>query len=145
VGQAFQPDASSVWRCRQAGKPDLPPHRHGPLIEYPKRRSARGGISSQLCWGGAQERSRMILNTYAVLDAFLSLLRLGLGLLVLGLGLSVWVAWLRSAPGGENRKALEDRCYLLFLLAGLLLALNVVSWPIMYLLLQSYVPEWPGV
>ena len=40
---------------------------------------------------------------------------------------------------------MEDRCYLLFLLGGLLLALDVVSWPLLYLLLQSYVPEWPGV
>jgi hypothetical protein len=86
----------------------------------------------------------MILNAYAVLDAFVSLLRLGLGLLVLGLGLSAWRAW-RRRPAGEGRKALEDRGYLLFLLAGLLLWLNVVAWPLFYLLLQSYVPEWPGV
>src|SRR5262249_43023551 len=45
----------------------------------------------------------------------------------------------------EDRKALEDRCYLLFLLAGLLLLLDVLSWPLFYLLLQSYVAEWPGV
>lgn len=87
----------------------------------------------------------MILNAYAVLDAFVSLLRMGLGLLVLWLGLSAWVMWRRLAPASEQRKSLEDRCYLLFLLAGLLLWLNVLSWPIFYLLLQSYVPEWPGV
>jgi hypothetical protein len=86
----------------------------------------------------------MILNGYAVLDAFLSLLRLGLGIAVVGLGLIAWRSWSR-AHDGEERTALEDRCYLLFLLAGLLLALNVLSWPIFYLLLQSYVPEWPGV
>jgi hypothetical protein len=86
----------------------------------------------------------MILNAYAVLDGFLSLLRLGVGLLVLVLGLSAWRAW-RRQPAGEGRKSLEDRGYLLFLLAGLLLWLNVVAWPIFYLLLQSYVPEWPGV
>src|SRR3954454_9138633 len=85
----------------------------------------------------------MILNTYAVLDAFLSLLRGMLGLLVLWLGVSAWWTWLRRPPGPEGRKELEDRGYLLFLLAGLLLALNVLSWPIFYLLLQSYVPEWP--
>jgi hypothetical protein len=87
----------------------------------------------------------MILNAYAVLDAFLSLLRLGLGLLVLGLGLAAWRAWRRRGAGPEGRAALEDRTYLLFLLAGLLLWLNVASWPVFYLLLQSYVPEWPGV
>lgn len=84
----------------------------------------------------------MIFNAYAVLDGFVSLLRLGLGVLVLWLG---WRAWTRLAPDPEGRQALEDRCYLLFLLAGLLLWLNVASWPIFYLLLQSYVPQWPGV
>jgi hypothetical protein len=87
----------------------------------------------------------MILNAYAVLDFLLSATRLGLGLLVLGLGVAAWRAWSRRGPSPEGRKALEDRCYLLFLLAGLMLTLNVVSWPLLYLLLQSYVPEWPGV
>ncbi len=86
----------------------------------------------------------MILNAYAVLDGFISLLRLGLGLLVLVLGLAAWRAW-RRRPASEGRAALEDRGYLLFLLAGLLLWLNVVAWPVFYLLLQSYVPQWPGV
>lgn len=87
----------------------------------------------------------MILNSYAVLDGFVSLLRLGLGLLVLGLGLSAWRTWKHRAQAAEGRQAVEDRGYLLFLLAGLLLILNVAAWPIFYLLLQSYVPEWPGV
>ncbi len=86
----------------------------------------------------------MILNAYAILDAFTTLLRLGLGVLVLVLGLLAWRDWARGAAP-EARKELEDRCYLLFLLAGPLLVLNVLSWPVFYLLLQSYVPEWPGV
>jgi hypothetical protein len=87
----------------------------------------------------------VILNAYAVLDAFVSLLRLGLGLLIVWLALSTWTSWRPVALGPEARKTLEDRCYLLFLLAGLLLALNVLAWPIFYLLLQSYVSQWPGV
>jgi hypothetical protein len=87
----------------------------------------------------------VILNSYAVLDGFLSLFRLGLGLFVLGLGLSGWRIWSHRAQAPEGRQALEDRGYLLFLLAGLLLILNVAAWPIFYLLLQSYVPQWPGV
>jgi hypothetical protein len=31
----------------------------------------------------------------------------------------------------------------LYLLAVLLAGLNIASWPVVYLLLQSYVPEWP--
>lgn len=84
----------------------------------------------------------MILNSYAALDALVSLLRLGLGLLVLGLALSSWRRW---RHGGEARRAAEERGDLLALLAGLLLVLNGVSWPLLYLLLQSYVTEWPGV
>jgi hypothetical protein len=87
----------------------------------------------------------MILNAYAVLDAFVGLLRFGLGLLVLALGIAAWRAWRRSLRFPEERKTLEDRCYLLFLLGGLLLCLNVVAWPLFYLLLQSYVPQWPDV
>jgi hypothetical protein len=87
----------------------------------------------------------MILNAYAVLDAFVSLLRLGLGLSLLVLGSLAWRAWRRHNPEAEERQALEDRLHLLLLLAVISLWLNVLSWPILYLLLQSYVPEWPGV
>jgi hypothetical protein len=86
----------------------------------------------------------MILNSYAVLLAAIALLRLLLGLLVVGVGTAAWGAARRPVTP-EGRGALEDRCYLLFLLALLLVALNLVSWPLLYLLLQSYVPEWPGV
>jgi hypothetical protein len=87
----------------------------------------------------------VILNAYAVLDAFVSLLRLGLGLLAVWLALAAWKTWRQAAPAPEARKALEDRCYLLYLLGGLSLALSVLSWPTFYLLLESYVTEWPGV
>ena len=86
----------------------------------------------------------MILNAYAVLDAFITLLRLSLSLLVIVLGFSVWKRW-RRAESAEARSGTEDRGYLLFLLALLLLVLNLASWPLLYLLLESYVPEWPGV
>src|SRR5207302_10144316 len=92
----------------------------------------------------AAEVRGMILNAYAVLDSFTTALRLALGLFVLGLAL--WHGRRRSAKHTvEGRQRLEDRGYLLFLAAGVLLALNVLSWPLLYLLLQSYVPEWPGV
>jgi hypothetical protein len=85
----------------------------------------------------------MILNAYTVLDAFTTLLRLSAGLLVVWLGLSAWWRWRGTLPS-ERRTFLEDRTYLLFLLATLLLFLNLASWPLLYLLLQSYVPEWGG-
>ena len=86
----------------------------------------------------------MILNAYAVLNAFLALLRLLFGVLVVGIGTKAWLQGRKSITP-ERRKALEDRGSLLFLMAFLLLGLNLVSWPLLYLLLQSYVPEWPGV
>jgi hypothetical protein len=86
----------------------------------------------------------MILNAYAVLDAFMSILRLVLGLMVIGLGLPAWWRWKASLPS-ERKRFVEDRSYFLFLLAIVLLILNLASWPLFYLLLQSYVPEWQGV
>src|SRR5262245_16547704 len=85
----------------------------------------------------------MILNTYAVLTTFVALLRLLLALLLLVLGAPAWRAAGRLGP--EDLDAREDRCYLVFLLALLLVGLNLASWPLLYALLQSYVPQWPGV
>jgi hypothetical protein len=85
----------------------------------------------------------MILNAYAVLDAFIDMLRMLAGIVVAVLAMAAWRHW--SGPvSAEHQKTLEDRYYLLFLLALLLLGLNVASWPLLYLLLQSYVAEWPG-
>src|SRR5262245_5357977 len=86
----------------------------------------------------------MILNTFAILDMFVTLLRLLLAGLVVGLGWSAWRGW-RRVVTAEARAGLEDRGYLLFALALLLLVLNLASWPLFYLLLDSYVPQWPGV
>jgi hypothetical protein len=88
--------------------------------------------------------SAMIVNAYAVLDGFVSLLRLVSGLLVVALAAYGWRQW-RAELAHAERQSLEDRFYLLFLLSFLLLGLNIVSWPLLYSLLQSYVPQWPGV
>jgi hypothetical protein len=86
----------------------------------------------------------MILNSYAILDAALSLLRLALALLTVGLGVTAWRTG-RRLLSTEGRQGLEDRSYLLALVGLLTLGLNLISWPLLYLLLQSYVPQWPGV
>jgi hypothetical protein len=82
----------------------------------------------------------MNLNAYGVLDAFVSVLRLALGLGVVALGVPAWFRW-RKADGGERRRYFEDRSYLLFQLAIVLVVLNLIAWPLFYLLLQSYVPQ----
>jgi hypothetical protein len=86
----------------------------------------------------------MIVNAYAVLDAFITVLRLIVAVLVVALAL-------RSRRGAAatftaaTGPGLEQRHYLLVLLASLLAFLNLASWPILYLLLDSYVSQWPGV
>lgn len=79
----------------------------------------------------------MILNAYSVLAAFLAAVQLLLGIAVTAAG----VAALR----GPRHDDAEARFYLPFLLATVLVAVAAVSWPLLFLLLQSWVPEWPGV
>lgn len=80
----------------------------------------------------------MILNSYAVLTIFLALWRLTLGVVVLACGAFGWQRW----HGNVERR--ENAGHLALLLAVTLVLLAVASWPLLYLLLQSYVPEWPG-
>ncbi len=86
----------------------------------------------------------MVLNSYAILMAFAGMLRLLLGLLVAGLAVAAWWHGHRSEPADEST-ARQDRMYLAFLLALLLILFNLLSWPLFYLLLQSYVPQWSGI
>jgi len=86
----------------------------------------------------------MIVNAYAVLVLLLNLLRFPAAVVVLLVGLPAAIRC-SAALRSDERKDIEDRFYLLFMLVVFLLGLNVVSWPLLYWLLQSYVPEWPGV
>jgi hypothetical protein len=87
----------------------------------------------------------MILNSYALLDGFTTILRIILSVLVIALSTIELRRWYRLAPDGEVQRLVEERSHLLFLVAAILLLLNVLSWPLLYLLLQSYVSQWPGV
>jgi len=86
----------------------------------------------------------MLLNGYTILSIFLCCMRLLLGVLVVVVGQSAWRLSRRTLEA-EQTESVENRSYLLFLSATVLIGLNVVSWPILYLLLQSYVQEWPTV
>jgi hypothetical protein len=86
----------------------------------------------------------MILNSYTVLDVALSCLRLLVAVLIVWLGLGA-VRRLRRPMAPDARAEGEDQIHLLGQLARLLLGLQLVSWILLYLLLQSYVPAWPGV
>src|SRR6187200_2055811 len=86
----------------------------------------------------------MLINSYAVLLAFVALIRLVLGIFLIVQGVRTW--WeVRVGRPNFDRSAVSDRYYLLALSALLLLTLNLVSWPLFYALLQSYVGEIPGV
>jgi hypothetical protein len=85
----------------------------------------------------------MIVNGYAILDGFLAVLRLTLGLSVVYFALAVFRV--RRAADAPHVQAREERGTLLFLASCTLIALSVASWPVLYLLLQSYVPAWEGV
>jgi hypothetical protein len=86
----------------------------------------------------------MILNAYAVLAGFLSMLRLLLALVSIGVAFTLWRKR-RSSPGREEADAIENRAYLLSFLGLTVTAIAALSWPLLYVLLQSYVPQWPGV
>lgn len=63
----------------------------------------------------------------------------------------IWLAaaaratWRRRGTSHDVRAAVEERSHLLYLLASVLPVLNVLFRPLFYLLLQSYVWEWPDV
>ncbi len=83
----------------------------------------------------------MIFNAFSVVAALAAILRAALGLVVVVAG----VRALRNV-----RSAGEEPFYLLFALCVTLFGLGVVSWPLLYLVLDSYVPAnggppWPGV
>lgn len=86
----------------------------------------------------------MILNAYAVLVLLINAIRLPAALLVVVLA-STSIVRFRRSNTPEERKWIENQSYLLVLLGILLLGLNLLSWPLFYLLLQSYVPQWQGV
>ncbi|HVC98155.1 MAG TPA: hypothetical protein VND64_31075 [Pirellulales bacterium] len=78
-------------------------------------------------------------NGYAVIGGFLELLRFGAASLAVVLGLRTLCF---SSNASQSR--LENRSYLSALLAYLLLGLALASWIVLYLLLDSFVPESPG-
>jgi hypothetical protein len=84
----------------------------------------------------------MIFNSIAIIDLFVSGLRWSLALALIVGG---WRAWMCRPADAESRAAHQARLYLLGLTAVVLLLLNVVSWPLFYVLLHSYIPQWPGV
>jgi len=88
----------------------------------------------------------LIVNGFSVVAVFAAVLRAALGMAVLVAGARA----IRSSRSARDAGTGEDRFYLLVTLCATLVGLSVVSWPLLYLVLESYVPgsggpQWPGV
>jgi hypothetical protein len=79
----------------------------------------------------------VIVNPFSVVAAFVSVVEV-----VLGAATLVLAALALRRRGDASP---ESRLHLLILLAATLLGLAAVGWPLLYIVLESYVPRWPGV
>jgi hypothetical protein len=86
----------------------------------------------------------MILNGYSVLALFAGAVELGLGVLVATLAVRAWRARRRDAGIAQGVPSPAHGA-LLPLASGALLGVSLASWPLLYLLLASYVPQWRDV
>jgi hypothetical protein len=85
----------------------------------------------------------MIVNKYSVLMLFMA----GLGLALAGVlaATACWAVWrIRAGRGAEEKSAAERSVYLATLVAVVCLTILVITWPLLYTMLQSFVPEVPG-
>lgn len=85
----------------------------------------------------------MIVNSYSILMLFMA----GLGLALSGVlaGTAFWAAWrIRTGRGQHQASRAEQSVHLARLVAIVCLAILVVGWPLLYAMLNSFVPEIPG-
>jgi hypothetical protein len=85
----------------------------------------------------------MILNGYSVLALFVAGVECVLGVLVAVLAVRALRARARGADGPVGGDPAPGS--LLPLASGALLGVSLASWPLLYLLLASYVPQWRDV
>jgi hypothetical protein len=93
--------------------------------------------------GIEQDSSKLLINGYTILSIFICLLRFVLSVTVVSVGVSTW-RYSKQRVEESPSELVENRSYLLILSAIVLIGLNVISWPILYLLLQRLVQEWPS-
>jgi hypothetical protein len=85
----------------------------------------------------------LILNVFTLTVIFTSLLTLVL--LVIGAGSTLLLRLREKEQAGrEHETSLENRLYLVFLLVAAALLCRGLSWPLFYLMLQSFIPDVPG-
>lgn len=85
----------------------------------------------------------MIINVYTFIMLFAAMVSLVIGAIVLPLSCKLAINWGKE-KNIEAKERLERTGYLVLLIACVILAVRMASWPFFYLTLRSYVPEIPG-
>ncbi|MCL4456289.1 MAG: hypothetical protein M1147_03925 [Nitrospirae bacterium] len=85
----------------------------------------------------------MILNAFTIIMLFITVLT---GVLAIPLGILSFKVYQRwgNALYDEEKTAIINRSYLLGLMATVILFVRLLSWPLFYAALQSYVPDVHG-
>lgn len=84
----------------------------------------------------------MILNAYTVISLFVAVLT---GVITLTVSvLTIRIFKRQGKPSIEERTWIEERSYLLLLMATVVLSVRLLSLPLFYITLQSYVPYIRG-
>ncbi|MDR4508095.1 MAG: hypothetical protein MRJ65_07655 [Candidatus Brocadiaceae bacterium] len=85
----------------------------------------------------------MIVNIYTLITLFLALVSHSLGWFLFYYTIKT-VRSFTVFESAEKRNTFEQKGYLIFLIACVVLSIRMFSWPWFYLMLQSLVPEVPG-
>jgi hypothetical protein len=85
----------------------------------------------------------MLSSGYVALGAFVSALQFAAATWAMVVGLQAWLSRNGHRPDAASDR-LEGRTYLAALLGYLVLGLSLISWLVLYLVLDSFVPQWPG-
>ncbi|HET6883602.1 MAG TPA: hypothetical protein VFI31_25845 [Pirellulales bacterium] len=84
----------------------------------------------------------MVTSGYVTLAGFLAVVQLAASAWAIVVGVRSLAA--KTPADDEAADRLESRTYLAGLLAYLLLGTSLASWAVLYLLLDSFVPQWKG-
>lgn len=85
----------------------------------------------------------MIINVYTFIMLFAAIVSLVIGAIILPLSYKLATNW-GKCKNSETKDKLERTGYLVLLIACVIFAVRMASWPFFYLTLGSYVPEVPG-
>lgn len=85
----------------------------------------------------------MIINIFTIISLFIAAVSLILAIFQAGVSIFLYKNWGYSGTG-EERTRLEDFAYLVLLIASVILMVRLLSWPLFYATLNSYVPEVQG-